>query len=134
MNFRQRIHNIASQDGIITVVAISKDSQPTWAGNDEYRELALAATRAQQVSPDPMIRVSAGRHAILASGDGDTVITVVFHKAHPVVKSVKRTIRQLLRRSQRERSRATTPQPVTTPPTPTAYRPRRDSWPAHSWG
>jgi hypothetical protein len=41
--------------------------------------------------------VLVGDHAVLVSGDEKHVVGVVFIKGHPVVKSVVRMVRQLLR-------------------------------------
>jgi len=106
MNFLQRINQVASQDGVEAVYAARVANEPAYSGEDRFRALAEQAARIHQASPTAMIRINAGTHAIFVSGDEDTTVTLVFKKAHPVVKSVKRTMRQLLRKSQRERSRA----------------------------
>ncbi len=106
MNFLQRINQVASQDGVEAVYAARQGIEPNYAGADTFQALAEQAARVHKASPSEMIRINAGTHAIFVSGDEDTTVTLVFKKAHPVVKSVKRTMRQLLRKSQRERNMA----------------------------
>jgi len=43
------------------------------------------------------VRILVGEHAILVAGDEKHVVGVVFIKGHPVVKSVVRMVRQLMR-------------------------------------
>ena len=106
MNFLQRINQVASQDGVEAVFAARHGAEPNYAGSDSFRALAEQAARIHAASPNEMIRINAGTHAIFVSGDDETTVTLIFKKAHPVVKSVKRTMRQLLRKSQRERTTA----------------------------
>jgi hypothetical protein len=106
MNFLQRINQVASQDGVEAVFASRQGSEPNFAGGENFRSLAEQAARIHAASPTEMIRINAGTHAIFVSGDDETTVTLIFKKAHPVVKSVKRTMRQLLRKSQRERNMA----------------------------
>jgi hypothetical protein len=105
MNFLQRINQVASQDGVEAVYASRTGQEPAFSGEGNFRTLAEQAARVHAAAPNTMIRINAGTHAIFVSGDENTTVTLVFKKAHPVVKSVKRTMRQLLRKSQRERSR-----------------------------
>ena len=51
----------------------------------------------RQIANEPAVRVLVGDHAVLVSGDEKHVVGVVFIKGHPVVKSVVRMVRQLLR-------------------------------------
>lgn len=106
MTFLQRIHQVASQDGVEAVLALRLDNEDVYAGEEPYQALARQAAAIQKVAPDAMVRVNAGTHAIFSSGDGEVTVTLIFQKAHPVVKSVKRTMRQLIRKAQRERTRA----------------------------
>jgi hypothetical protein len=132
MNLHQRIHQVASQDGILAVFAHRARGENTFVGDEAYRRLAEQAARAQSASPVPMIRVNAGSQAIFVSGDEDVAIAIVFAKAHPVVKSVKRTIHQLVRKDQRERlNRVATFTPTRTPSRPPSAPPAAVSraWP-----
>lgn len=121
MNFLQRINQVASQDGVEAVFANRSGTEPAFAGDDLFRSLAEQAQRIHNASPNQMIRINAGTHAIFVSGDEETTVTLVFKKAHPVVKSVKRTMRQLLRKSQRERTRTRRVQFEATMAAPTAH-------------
>lgn len=105
MTFVQRIHQVAAQDGVEAVLALRNEQQTLFAGEDAQRALAESAAGIQRVSPVPMIRVNAGTHAVFACSEEGTTVVLVFKKAHPVVKSVKRTMRQLLRKAAREAAR-----------------------------
>ena len=78
MNFLQRINQVASQDGVEAVFAFRSGNEPSFAGEDQYRELAEQAARVHASSPIPMIRINAGTHAIFVSGDGETTVTLIF--------------------------------------------------------
>ena len=105
MNFHQRIHQVSAQDGVEAVLALRPDEGPLYVGEGLHRGLAESAARIQNAAPTTMIRVNAGTHAIFASAEDGTTVVLIFKKAHPVVKSVKRTMRQLLRKASRERAR-----------------------------
>ncbi len=105
MTFVQRIHQVASQEGVEAVLALRENYEPLFAGEEEQRELAECTARIQAASPVPMVRVNAGTHAVFGAVEDGTTLVLVFKKAHPVVKSVKRTMRQLMRKASREAAR-----------------------------
>src|SRR5690606_18592739 len=105
MNFHQRIHQVSAQDGVEAVFALRPEDGPVYVGEGLHRGLAESAARIQAAAPTAMVRVNAGSHAIFASAEDGTTVVLIFKKAHPVVKSVKRTMRQLLRKASRERAR-----------------------------
>lgn len=57
----------------------------------------MEAVKLRQIAGEPSVRVEVGDHKVMVSGDDKHVIGVVFIKGHPVVKSVVRMVRQLLR-------------------------------------
>ncbi|MGB1014786.1 MAG: hypothetical protein ACPG4T_11680 [Nannocystaceae bacterium] len=69
----------------------------SWVGDDRWRPIVMEAVRLREIAGEPSVRVLVGEHAVLISGDDKHVVGVVFIKGHPVVKSVVRMVRQLLR-------------------------------------
>ena len=72
-------------------------SQVSWVGDDNWRAIVMEAVKLRQIANEPSVRVEVGDHKVMVSGDDKHVIGVVFIKGHPVVKSVVRMVRQLLR-------------------------------------
>jgi len=72
-------------------------SQVSWVGDDNWRPIVMEAVKLRQIANEPSVRVEVGDHKVMVSGDDKHVIGVVFIKGHPVVKSVVRMVRQLLR-------------------------------------
>jgi len=75
----------------------SQGSQVSWVGDDNWRPIVMEAVKLRQIAGEPSVRVEVGDHKVMVSGDDKHVIGVVFIKGHPVVKSVVRMVRQLLR-------------------------------------
>lgn len=69
----------------------------SWVGDDNWRPIVMEAVKLRQIANEPSVRVEVGDHKVMVSGDDKHVIGVVFIKGHPVVKSVVRMVRQLLR-------------------------------------
>ena len=96
-----RLHRVFTHDGI--VAALSQDAQQhtdkqlSWVGDEAWRELAIEAIELRALCGQEQIRVLAGDHSLLIAAQGDEVVGLVFVKGHPVVKSVVRMVRQLLR-------------------------------------
>jgi len=96
----QRIERILRHDGIVAVAELrlnGDDTDVSWAGEERWRPLLVEAARLRKLSTEASVRVLVGEHALLVCGDDRQAIGVVFLKGHPVVKSVVRMIRQLLR-------------------------------------
>ncbi len=72
-------------------------SQVSWVGDENWRAIVMEAVKLRQIANEPSVRVEVGDHKVMVSGDDKHVIGVVFIKGHPVVKSVVRMVRQLLR-------------------------------------
>ena len=104
-----RIERVLRHDGIVAVLDMTAEQaqggEPSWVGDDRWKPIVMEAVRLRQIAGEPSVRVLVGDHAVLVSGDDKHVVGVVFIKGHPVVKSVVRMVRQLLR------------QPATPPPT-----------------
>lgn len=77
--------------------ATSSGPQIAWVGDDNWRPIVMEAVKLRQIAGEPSVRVEVGDHKVMVSGDDKHVIGVVFIKGHPVVKSVVRMVRQLLR-------------------------------------
>ncbi len=77
--------------------APSGGGQIAWVGDDNWRPIVMEAVKLRQIAGEPSVRVEVGDHKVMVSGDDKHVIGVVFIKGHPVVKSVVRMVRQLLR-------------------------------------
>ena len=97
-----RIERVLRHDGIVAVLDLTADQaqagqEPSWVGDDKWRPIVLESVRLRQIADEPQVRVLVGEHAVLVSGDEKHVVGVVFIKGHPVVKSVVRMVRQLLR-------------------------------------
>lgn len=96
-----RIERVLRHDGIVAVLDISgaqnESGDISWVGDDRWRPIVMEAVRLREIAGEPSVRVLVGEHAVLISGDDKHVVGVVFIKGHPVVKSVVRMVRQLLR-------------------------------------
>ncbi len=97
-----RIERVLRHDGIVAVLDWYTDptqsgGEPQWVGDDRWNPIVLEAVKLRQIANEPSVRVLVGDHAVLVSGDDKHVVGVVFIKGHPVVKSVVRMVRQLLR-------------------------------------
>jgi hypothetical protein len=97
-----RIERVLRHDGIVAVLDMTAEQaqgggEPSWVGDDRWKPIVLEAVRLRQIANEPSVRVLVGDHAVLVSGDEKHVVGVVFIKGHPVVKSVVRMVRQLLR-------------------------------------
>jgi len=75
----------------------AQTGQVSWVGDDNWRPIVMEAVKLRQIAGEPSVRVEVGDHKVMVSGDDKHVIGVVFIKGHPVVKSVVRMVRQLLR-------------------------------------
>ena len=119
-----RIERVLRHDGIVAVLDISGgDAQSgdiSWVGDDNWRAIVMEAVKLRQIAKEPSVRVLVGYHAVLISGDEKKVVGVVFIKGHPVVKSVVRMVRQLLRAPAPSKS-VSAPAPVR--PTPVQTTP-----------
>ncbi len=122
-----RIERVLRHDGIVAVLDISGGDAQTgeisWVGDDNWRAIVMEAVTLRQIAKEPSVRVLVGDHAVLISGDEKKVVGVVFIKGHPVVKSVVRMVRQLLRApapSKAKVAQAPTPAPAASvvPPQP----------------
>jgi hypothetical protein len=98
-----RIERVLRHDGIVAVLdmtaeqAQGADPTPAWVGDEKWKSIVMEAVKLRQIANEPSVRVLVGEHAVLVSGDDRHVVGVVFIKGHPVVKSVVRMVRQLLR-------------------------------------
>lgn len=96
-----RIERVLRHDGIVAVLDWYTDQariyEPHWAGDERWHPIVHEAVKLQQLSGEASVRVLVGNHAVLISGGVGHVVGVVFIKGHPVVKSVVRMVRQLLR-------------------------------------
>lgn len=101
MTTLSRIERVLRHDGIVAVLDMTADQAQagdcSWVGEDRWKPIVLEAVRLRQIAGEPSVRVLVGEHAVLVSGDDRHVVGVVFIKGHPVVKSVVRMVRQLLR-------------------------------------
>ncbi len=97
-----KIERVLRHDGIVAVLDFTAEqaqasSEPSWVGDEKWKSIVLEAVKLRQIANEPSVRVLVGDHAVLVSGDDKHVVGVVFIKGHPVVKSVVRMVRQLLR-------------------------------------
>jgi hypothetical protein len=96
-----RIERVLRHDGIVAVLDMTAEmaanGDPAWAGEERWQPIVMEAVKLRQIANEPSVRVLVGDHAVLVSGDEKHVVGVVFIKGHPVVKSVVRMVRQLLR-------------------------------------
>lgn len=96
-----KIERVLRHDGIVAVLDWYTDpaqgGEPEWVGDDRWNPIVMEAVKLRQIASEPSVRVLVGDHAVLVSGDEKHVVGVVFIKGHPVVKSVVRMVRQLLR-------------------------------------
>ncbi|MFV8751650.1 hypothetical protein ACNOYE_13985 [Nannocystaceae bacterium ST9] len=101
-----KIERVLRHDGIVAVLDWYLDSgdQPEWVGDERWNPIVIEAVKLRQIAAESSVRVLVGDHAVLVSGDEKHVVGVVFIKGHPVVKSVVRMVRQLLRPRQSSQS------------------------------
>jgi len=96
-----RIERVLRHDGIVAVLDMTAEQaqggEPSWVGDDKWKPIVMEAVKLRQIANESSVRVLVGDHAVLVSGDDKHVVGVVFIKGHPVVKSVVRMVRQLLR-------------------------------------
>ncbi len=96
-----RIERVLRHDGIVAVLDMTaeqaQNGDPGWVGEEKWQPIVHEAVKLRQIANEPAVRVLVGDHAVLVSGDEKHVVGVVFIKGHPVVKSVVRMVRQLLR-------------------------------------
>jgi hypothetical protein len=96
-----RIERVLRHDGIVAVLDMTAEQaqsgDPSWVGDDKWKPIVMEAVKLRSIANEPSVRVLVGDHAVLVSGDEKHVVGVVFIKGHPVVKSVVRMVRQLLR-------------------------------------
>ena len=97
-----KIERVLRHDGIVAVLDQTAEQaqsgqEPSWVGDDKWKPIVMEAVKLRQIANEPSVRVLVGDHAVLVSGDDKHVVGVVFIKGHPVVKSVVRMVRQLLR-------------------------------------
>ncbi|MBL4683928.1 MAG: hypothetical protein JKY37_05020 [Nannocystaceae bacterium] len=96
-----RIERVLRHDGIVAVLDMTAEQaqsgEPSWVGDDKWKPIVMEAVKLRQIANEPSVRVLVGDHAVLVSGDEKHVVGAVFIKGHPVVKSVVRMVRQLLR-------------------------------------
>ena len=112
-----RIERVLRHDGIMAVADWYTDGQPQWVGDENWKPIVMEAVKLREIANEASVRVLVGDHAVLVSGDDKHVVGVVFIKGHPVVKSVVRMVRQLLRPANPP---AATPVPVQPAPPPSA--------------
>ena len=119
-----RIERVLRHDGIVAVLDLTAEQasagmEPSWVGDEKWRPIVLESVRLRQIANEPQVRVLVGEHAVLVSGDEKHVVGVVFIKGHPVVKSVVRMVRPLLRQPNTSSSRrsvtAAAPAPAVAP-------------------
>ena len=123
-----RIERVLRHDGILAVLDWYTDpahvgGQPQWAGDENWRNVVMEAVKLRGIADQPSVRVLIGDHAVLVSGDDKHVVGVVFIKGHPVVKSVVRMVRQLLRPANPPSAAAPAPAAPPTPAAPSSAAP-----------
>ena len=103
-----KIERVLRHDGIVAVLDWYTESTPSgeaeWVGDERWNPIVMEAVKLRQIANESSVRVLVGDHAVLVSGDEKHVVGVVFIKGHPVVKSVVRMVRQLLRPRQSQPS------------------------------
>ena len=96
-----RIERVLRHDGIVAVLDMTAEQAQSgdcsWVGEERWKPIVLEAVRLRHIANESSVRVLVGEHAVLVSGDDRHVVGVVFIKGHPVVKSVVRMVRQLMR-------------------------------------
>ena len=93
-----RIERVLRHDGIVAVLdQTGEQADLAWVGEERWKPIVLEAVKLRQVAGEAAVRILVGEHAILVAGDEKHVVGVVFIKGHPVVKSVVRMVRQLMR-------------------------------------
>lgn len=96
-----RIERVLRHDGIVAVLDMTAEQAQSgdcsWVGEERWKPIVLEAVRLRHIAAESSVRVLVGEHAVLVSGDDRHVVGVVFIKGHPVVKSVVRMVRQLMR-------------------------------------
>ncbi|PCC71721.1 hypothetical protein SAMN02745121_03073 [Nannocystis exedens] len=96
-----RIERVLRHDGIVAVLDQTAEQaqagDAAWVGEERWKPIVLEAVKLRQVAGESAVRILVGEHAILVAGDEKHVVGVVFIKGHPVVKSVVRMVRQLMR-------------------------------------
>ncbi|HVI02396.1 MAG TPA: hypothetical protein VM869_26990 [Enhygromyxa sp.] len=100
-----KIERVLRHDGIVAVLDWYTDGgDAEWVGDERWNPIVMEAVKLRQIANESSVRVLVGDHAVLVSGDEKHVVGVVFIKGHPVVKSVVRMVRQLLRPRQSQPS------------------------------
>jgi len=131
MTTLSRIERVLRHDGIVAVLDMTAEQAQagdcSWVGEDRWKPIVLEAVRLRQIAGEPSVRVLVGEHAVLVSGDDRHVVGVVFIKGHPVVKSVVRMVRQLLRAGAPAKP---APAPAAVAPAPTQAVPAPVATPA----
>jgi len=96
-----RIERVLRHDGIVAVLDMTAEQaqsgECSWVGEERWKAVVLEAVRLRAIAGESSVRVLVGEHAVLVSGDEKRMVGVVFFKGHPVVKSVVRMVRQLMR-------------------------------------
>lgn len=114
-----RIERVLRHDGIVAVLDISggdaQTGEVSWVGDDNWRPIVMEAVTLRHIAKESSVRVLVGDHAVLISGDEKKVVGVVFIKGHPVVKSVVRMVRQLLRAQAPSKAAKVAPAPTPAP-------------------
>ena len=113
-----RIERVLRHDGIVAVLDMTAEQAQSgdcsWVGEERWKPIVLEAVRLRHIAGESSVRVLVGEHAVLVSGDDRHVVGVVFIKGHPVVKSVVRMVRQLMRGGAPSPPAAATPSAVQT--------------------
>ena len=124
---RSKLDRVHAHDGVVAAFSIDAQQRASndvsWSGDEQWKAVALEAARLRELADQEQVRVLAGDHALLLFGDKEDVVGIVFIKGHPVVKSVVRMVRQLLRHAQNGRSQAAAPTPAANTPSPTPSTP-----------
>jgi hypothetical protein len=96
-----RIERVLRHDGIVAVLDMTAEQahngDAAWVGEETWKPIVMQVVKLRHTASEPSVRALIGKHAVLVSGDDKHVVGVVFEKGHPVVKSVVRMVRQLLR-------------------------------------
>jgi hypothetical protein len=85
------------------------NTDPIWVGEERWKAIAREAVRLRDIAGEASVRVLVGEHACLVSGNDDLVVAVVFVKGHPIVKSVARMTRRLIKKPARKQTITRTP-------------------------
>lgn len=123
-----RLQRVYTHDGIVAVMAMDAQQKArgemSWVGEESWRELVTEAAVLLKVAGQEQIRVQVGDHAVLMAAEGDEVMALVFVKGHPVVKSVVRMVRQLLRHARKANVATPAPTPAAVPSVGAAAEPK----------